>query len=152
MSDERISVTVREAGSGGTLQVFRRFWGWLKRNFPLVTRSGAEFTRAKVEQEQAKAKLLFAEAEVESAKAEQIRAQTRVLLSDLETRNAVFAAELSRATRGSPSDLHIAMLAASAKVRAALYEAEQLGLPISIEELGAVERLLPEMRDQPSEE
>lgn len=82
---------MRESGHGGTLLVFRRLGGWFKRHFPVLTRSGSDYAQARVAQEQAKARLLSARAEVELARAEQIRAQTRVLSGDGEVECTVFA-------------------------------------------------------------
>jgi|SRR5215213_5857236 len=152
MSDERVDIVLREAGPGGKLEVFRRFWNWVKRNFPLITKSGADFTRAKVSQEDAKAAYIRACAEVESAKAEQIRAQTRLLLGDLPMKNAVFAAE-SRRRDEEVDEQSADILQIIAKLQSLHVEAERLGVKLTIEDLSEnPKRLLPGAREQASED
>ncbi|HZG42833.1 MAG TPA: hypothetical protein VEY93_07715 [Longimicrobium sp.] len=135
MSDERMDVTLKEAAKKPSERVWRRFWGWLKQNFPFVTRSGADFTSAKVAQEQGKAKLIEAQARLESAKAAEIEAKTRVLLSELDAKNEAWCA--ARRQDELIHDLLVqqAQTEVLGRLEELLRRADRMGVQISIEEV-----------------
>lgn len=139
MSDERTDIVLREAAPSSAT-IWGRLWSWLQDHFPLITSSAGDYTRAKVAQEEARARLIGAQAEVESAKAREIEAKTRATLSDLDRENAEWLANL----RHEEQEQVIVQATANAlsKLTQLLSDAQQRGIQISFEEMKKIQKQL----------
>jgi hypothetical protein len=147
MSDDRVEVVLREKVADP--RIWRRCWDWLKDNFPLVTRSGGRFAEARIAQEEAKARLIHSQSDVESARAEQIRAQTAIMLSDLDRTNAETA---ERSGSGPWAIRDAERVRALEELSRLLESAERMGIRIVIEDVSETSQaLLASPDDQETE-
>jgi hypothetical protein len=137
MNDHRIGVVLREKVSSP--RAWRRCWEWLKANFPLVTRSGGRYAEARVAQEEAKARLIGAQADVDEARAEQIRAQTSIMLRDLDQVNADASESMQLSALLQRDEVRVRALE---ELNRLLENAQRLGIRIAIEQVTEVEPLL----------